>query len=43
MAHPLSVVARRTPKPGLRQVDFTLGGNEIRGLEQNRKQSPGGR
>jgi hypothetical protein len=26
---------RRTPKRGLRQVDFTLEGNEIRGLEQN--------
>jgi len=26
---------RRTPKRGLRQVDFTLDGNEIRGLEQN--------
>ena len=26
---------RRTPKKGLRQVDFVLEGNEIRGLEQN--------
>ena len=26
---------RRTPKRGLRQVDFVLGGNHIRGLEQN--------
>ena len=26
---------RRTPKRGLRQVDFTYEGNEIRGLEQN--------
>jgi hypothetical protein len=26
---------RRTPKSGLRQVDFTFEGNEIRGLEQN--------
>ncbi len=26
---------RRTPKRGLRQVDFFLDGNEIRGLEQN--------
>jgi hypothetical protein len=26
---------RRTPKRGLRQVDFTFDGNEIRGLEQN--------
>jgi hypothetical protein len=26
---------RRTPKRGLRQVDFTFEGNEIRGLEQN--------
>jgi hypothetical protein len=26
---------RRTPKKGLRQVDFLLDGNEIRGLEQN--------
>jgi hypothetical protein len=24
---------RRTPKRGLRQVDFVFGGNEIRGLE----------
>jgi len=28
-------VVRRTPKRGLRQVDFTFEGNEIRGLEQN--------
>jgi len=27
--------ARRTPKRGLRQVDFVFDGNEIRGLEQN--------
>src|SRR5713101_9699272 len=26
---------RRTPKRGLRQVDFTFEGHEIRGLEQN--------
>jgi hypothetical protein len=26
---------RRTTKRGLRQVDFTFEGNEIRGLEQN--------
>lgn len=26
---------RCTPKKGLRQVDFTFEGNEIRGLEQN--------
>jgi hypothetical protein len=26
---------RRTPKRGLRQVDFVSEGNEIRGLEQN--------
>src|SRR5258708_10272591 len=26
---------RRTPKRGLRQVDFVSNGNEIRGLEQN--------
>jgi hypothetical protein len=26
---------RRTPKRGLRQVDFVLDGDEIRGLEQN--------
>src|SRR5690349_18206664 len=30
-----SYPARRTPKRGLRQVDFVLDGNEIRGLEQN--------
>ena len=27
--------ARRTPKRGLRQVDFVFDGSEIRGLEQN--------
>lgn len=27
----------RTPKQGLRQVDFVFDGNEIRGLEQNPK------
>jgi hypothetical protein len=26
---------RKTPKRGLRQVDFVFEGNEIRGLEQN--------
>jgi hypothetical protein len=26
---------RRTPKLGLREVDFIFDGNEIRGLEQN--------
>jgi hypothetical protein len=26
---------RRTPKRGLRQVDFMFDGNEVRGLEQN--------
>jgi hypothetical protein len=26
---------RRTPKRGLRQVDFAFDGNDIRGLEQN--------
>ncbi len=26
---------RRTPKRGLRQVDFVFDGNQIRGLEQN--------
>ena len=26
---------RRTPKSGLRQVDFTFDGEDIRGLEQN--------
>lgn len=26
---------RRTPKRGLRQVDFVFEGNEVRGLEQN--------
>jgi hypothetical protein len=30
-----SYPVRRTPKRGLRQVDFTFEGNEIRGLEQN--------
>jgi hypothetical protein len=28
---------RRTPKRGLRQVDFVFDGDEIRGLEQNRE------
>jgi hypothetical protein len=28
---------RRTPKRGLRQMDFVFGGNKIRGLEQNRE------
>lgn len=26
---------RRTPKRGLRQVDFVFDGNEVRGIEQN--------
>lgn len=26
---------RKTPRKGLRQVDFSLDGNEIRGLERN--------
>jgi hypothetical protein len=30
-----SYPVRRTPKRGLRQVDFVLDGNKIRGLEQN--------
>ena len=30
-----SYLVRRTPKRGLRQVDFVFDGNEIRGLEQN--------
>jgi hypothetical protein len=30
-----SYTVRQTPKRGLRQVDFTFDGNEIRGLEQN--------
>jgi hypothetical protein len=30
-----SYPVRRTPKRGLRQVDFVHDGNEIRGLEQN--------
>ena len=30
-----SYPVRRTPKRGLRQVDFIFDGNEIRGLEQN--------
>lgn len=30
-----SYPVRRTPKRGLRQVDFVLDGNEIRGSEQN--------
>ena len=32
-----SFPVRSTPKSGLRQVDFTFEGNEIRGLEQNPK------
>jgi len=28
---------RRTPKRGLRQVDFVFDGNKIRGLEQNQE------
>ena len=31
----VSFSVRRTPKRGLRQVDFTFDRNEIRGLEQN--------
>lgn len=30
-----SYQVRRTPKRGLRQVDFVFDGSEIRGLEQN--------
>ncbi len=30
-----SYAVRRTPKRGLRQVDFVFDGQEIRGLEQN--------
>jgi len=30
-----SYTVRRTPKRGLRQVDFTFEGHEIRGLKQN--------
>jgi hypothetical protein len=30
-----SFPVRRTPKCGLRQVDFLFDGNDIRGLEQN--------
>src|SRR5437660_1663998 len=30
-----SYPVRRTPKRGLREVDFTFDGHEIRGLEQN--------
>lgn len=30
-----SYTVRRTPKRGLRQVDFIFDGTEIRGLEQN--------
>lgn len=30
-----SYPVRRTPKRGLRQVDFLFDGNEIRGLQQN--------
>jgi hypothetical protein len=33
---------RRTSKRRLRQVDFVFDGNEIRGLEQNRKRNHGG-
>ena len=33
-----SFPVRSTPKSGLRQVDFTFEGNEIRGLEQNPRQ-----
>jgi hypothetical protein len=32
-----SYPVRRTSKRGLRQVDFTFGGHEIRALEQNPK------
>jgi hypothetical protein len=32
---------RRTPKRGLRQVDFVFDGNEFRGLEQNPKTKSG--
>jgi len=31
----LRLSVRRTPKRGLRQVDFVFEGSEIRGLEQN--------
>src|SRR6201988_4714988 len=31
---------RSTPKRGLRQVNFTFEGNEIRGLEQNPQTKP---
>ena len=34
---------RHTPKRGLRQVDFTFDGNEIRGLEQNPRTNHRGR
>lgn len=30
-----SYPVRRTPKSGLRQVDFVFDGHEMRGLEQN--------
>ena len=30
-----SYPVRRTPRRGLRQVDFVFDGNEVRGLEQN--------
>lgn len=30
-----SYAVRRTPKRGLRQVDFTFDGHDVRGLEQN--------
>jgi hypothetical protein len=33
---------KRTTKRRLRQVDFVLDGDEIRGLEQNRKRNPVG-
>ena len=35
-------LVRRTPKRDLRQVDFAFDGNEIRGLEQNRRRNPVG-
>lgn len=34
---------RRTPKKGLRQVDFVFDGNEIRRLEQNQRRNLDGR
>ena len=33
---------RRTPKRGLRQMDFIFDGNEIRGRNKTRKRNPGG-